>query len=68
MPYPSVNPATGEVRKTFPEHTDRQVMDALAAADRAFRTWSARPFNERSKTVGVLATGKRLQILVSKSL
>lgn len=52
MPYRSVNPATGEVLKTFPEHTDQQVMDALATADRAFRTWSARPFGERSKIIG----------------
>ena len=52
MPYRSVNPATGEVLKTFPEHTDQQVMDALARADRAFRTWSARPFSERSKIIG----------------
>jgi succinate-semialdehyde dehydrogenase/glutarate-semialdehyde dehydrogenase len=52
VPYRSVNPATGEVLKTFPEHTDQQVMDALATADRAFRTWSARPFGERSKIIG----------------
>ena len=52
MPYRSVNPATGEVLKTFPEHTDQQVMDALAAADQAFRSWSARPFSERSKIIG----------------
>jgi succinate-semialdehyde dehydrogenase / glutarate-semialdehyde dehydrogenase len=52
VPYRSVNPATGEVLKTFPEHTDQQVMDALAMADRAFRTWSARPFSERSKIIG----------------
>jgi succinate-semialdehyde dehydrogenase/glutarate-semialdehyde dehydrogenase len=42
VPYRSVNPATGEVLKTFPELTDQQVMDTLATADRAFRTWSAR--------------------------
>ena len=57
MPYRSVNPATGEALKTFPEHTDRQVMDALAMADRAFRTWSARPFSERSKIIGQCAQG-----------
>src|ERR1700733_5354252 len=27
-------------------------MDALATADRAFRTWSAQPFSERSKIIG----------------
>ena len=28
MPYRSVNPATGEVLKTFPEHTDQQMWSA----------------------------------------
>ena len=29
MPYRSVNPATGEVLKTFPEHTDQQELSNL---------------------------------------
>ena len=49
MPYRSVNPATGEVLKTFTEHTNEQMLAALDAADKAFRTWSARPIIERSK-------------------
>ena len=49
MPYRSVNPATGKVLKTFPEHTDEQMWSALATADKAFRAWAARPFSERSK-------------------
>jgi succinate-semialdehyde dehydrogenase/glutarate-semialdehyde dehydrogenase len=52
MHYRSVNPATGEVLKTFAEHTDNQVMDALSGADRAFRSWAGRPFSERSKIIG----------------
>lgn len=51
MPYRSVNPATGEVLKTFAEPTDEQVRDALAAADKAFRPWAAQPFSERSKII-----------------
>jgi succinate-semialdehyde dehydrogenase / glutarate-semialdehyde dehydrogenase len=51
MHYRSVNPATGEVLKTFAEHTDNQVMDALSGADRAFRSWAGRPFSERSKII-----------------
>ena len=43
MPYSSVNPATGEVLKTFIEHTDQEMMDALATADKAFVSWAARP-------------------------
>ena len=50
--YRSVNPATGEVLKTFPEHTDEQMWNALATADKAFRGWAARPFSERSKIIG----------------
>jgi succinate-semialdehyde dehydrogenase/glutarate-semialdehyde dehydrogenase len=50
--YRSVNPATGEVLKTFAEHTDEQMMNALATADKAFRTWAGRPFSERSEIIG----------------
>ena len=49
MPYRSVNPATGEVLKTFTEHTDQEMMDALAKADNAFMLWAARPIEDRAK-------------------
>jgi succinate-semialdehyde dehydrogenase/glutarate-semialdehyde dehydrogenase len=52
MSYRSVNPATGEVLRTFTEHTDEEMWDALAVADQAFRSWAARPFSERSKIIG----------------
>jgi succinate-semialdehyde dehydrogenase / glutarate-semialdehyde dehydrogenase len=61
MSYRSVNPATGEVLKEFAEHTDEQMMNALAAAHSAFRTWAARPFRERSKIIG-----RSAQILLEK--
>ncbi len=61
MPYRSVNPATGEVLMTFPEHTDEQVLGALAKADKAFRAWAARPFSERSKIIA-----RSAQILLEK--
>lgn len=61
MPYRSINPATGEVLKTFPEHTYEQMWSALAKADEAFRGWAARPFSERSKIIG-----RSAQILVEK--
>ncbi len=51
MSYRSVNPATGEVLKTFTEHTDQEMMDALATADKAFVSWAARPIEERAKTI-----------------
>ena len=51
VPYSSVNPATGEVLKTFTEHTDQEVMAALATADKAFVAWAARPIDERAKII-----------------
>ena len=57
MAYQSVNPATGEILKAFAEHSDEQMMSALALADKAFRTWAARPFSERSK---IISTSARL--------
>jgi succinate-semialdehyde dehydrogenase/glutarate-semialdehyde dehydrogenase len=51
VPYKSVNPATGEVLKTFTEHTDPEVMDALARADHAFVSWAAHPIEERAKII-----------------
>jgi acyl-CoA reductase-like NAD-dependent aldehyde dehydrogenase len=61
VPYRSVNPATGEVLKTFREHTDEQMWSALAKADKAFRAWAARPYSERSKIIG-----RSAQILLEK--
>jgi len=51
VPYRSVNPATGEVLKTFTEHTDQEMMAALATADHAFVAWAARPVDERAKII-----------------
>ena len=61
MPYRSVNLATGEVLKTFSEHADEQIWIALATADKAFRTWAARPFSECSKIIG-----RSAQVLLEK--
>jgi succinate-semialdehyde dehydrogenase/glutarate-semialdehyde dehydrogenase len=52
MSYVSVNPATGEVLRTFTEHTDGEMWDALTIANQAFRPWASRPFSERSKIIG----------------
>jgi len=61
MSYRSVNPATGEVLRTFTEHTDEQMWDAVTTADRAFRPWAACPFSERSKIIG-----RSAQLLLEK--
>jgi succinate-semialdehyde dehydrogenase/glutarate-semialdehyde dehydrogenase len=52
MSYVSVNPATGEVLRTFTENTDEEMWDALTIANQAFRPWASRPFSERSKIIG----------------
>ncbi|MGI6669003.1 MAG: aldehyde dehydrogenase family protein [Acetivibrionales bacterium] len=41
------NPATGEVFKTFNAATAEQAVEALQAAQTAFRTWSYAPLDER---------------------
>jgi len=51
VPYRSVNPATGEVLKTFTEHTDQEMMEALATADKAFVSWAALPIDGRAKII-----------------
>jgi succinate-semialdehyde dehydrogenase/glutarate-semialdehyde dehydrogenase len=61
MSYRSVNPATGEVLKDFTQRTDEQMWDALATADKAFRSWASRPFSERSEILG-----RSAQILLEK--
>jgi succinate-semialdehyde dehydrogenase/glutarate-semialdehyde dehydrogenase len=53
--YRSVNPATGEVLKTFAEHTDQEMMNALSIADTAFVSWAALPVNERAKAISLAA-------------
>jgi succinate-semialdehyde dehydrogenase / glutarate-semialdehyde dehydrogenase len=59
--YRSVNPATGEVLKTFTEHTNDQMFAALDTADKAFHTWSTTSIVERSKIMH-----KAAQLLVER--
>lgn len=47
MPYASVNPYTGETVKTFPDATDAEVDQAIAAAHAAFLAWRERDFAGR---------------------
>ncbi|UWZ85180.1 NAD-dependent succinate-semialdehyde dehydrogenase [Occallatibacter riparius] len=41
MSYDSVNPYTGELLRSFPEHTDEQMEEALSRADACFRSFGA---------------------------
>jgi succinate-semialdehyde dehydrogenase / glutarate-semialdehyde dehydrogenase len=52
MPYQSVNPATGELLQAFEQHSNQQMLEALAAADKAYRGfWSTTPYKERAKHI-----------------
>jgi len=57
MPYQTVNPFNGEVVRTFNEHTDQQMEQMLANADKTFRQiWSKKPVLDRAKIVGKAAS------------
>jgi acyl-CoA reductase-like NAD-dependent aldehyde dehydrogenase len=57
MPYQTVNPFDGEVLRTFDEHTDHQMEQMLANADKTFREiWSKKPARERAKIIGKAAS------------
>ncbi|GAA4438315.1 NAD-dependent succinate-semialdehyde dehydrogenase [Pontibacter saemangeumensis] len=48
MAIESINPATGEVVKTFEPHTAEEVNEKIAAADKAFQGWRNVSFEERA--------------------
>ena len=57
MPYQTVNPFNGEVVRTFDEHSDQQMEQMLANADKTFREiWSKKPVRDRAKIVGKAAS------------
>ncbi len=49
MAIETINPATGEVVKTFQAHTAEEVKQKLEAAEQAFRSWRNTSFEERAK-------------------
>ena len=51
----SVNPATGELIREYPEHTEDEVARRLERAGAAFRVWSVRPVRERAALLRALA-------------
>jgi len=55
MAYQSVNPANGEVLRTFDQHTDEELRDALAYGRRnVSKRWSPMSIRERAKIVVAL--------------
>jgi succinate-semialdehyde dehydrogenase/glutarate-semialdehyde dehydrogenase len=57
MAYQSVNPASGEILRSFDEHTDEQMRNALATAQDAYQQiWSKMAIRDRAKIVGRAAS------------
>ncbi|CEA09262.1 Succinate-semialdehyde dehydrogenase [NADP(+)] 1 [Arthrobacter saudimassiliensis] len=53
--YKTVNPATGETVREFPEATDEQIGQAVTAAHEAFAAWRREPVENRSKVLSRVA-------------
>lgn len=49
MGYATTNPYTGEVVKAFPTATDAEIIQAIEAANTAFKFWKKTSFAERAK-------------------
>lgn len=47
----SINPATGEVLKEYPEMTSGEIDVILSQSSEAFKEWSISPFSERAKVL-----------------
>src|SRR3569833_1329760 len=51
MPIQTLNPATGEVVKTFNALSTQEINDKLDAAHRAAASWRLAPISERTKVL-----------------
>jgi len=56
MAIQSINPATGDVIKTYPEMSDAEVDRALAQAQAAYEQWRETTFAERAEKVHNIAS------------
>src|SRR5215510_7829873 len=56
MAYRSVNPSTGKVMKTYPNHSDAEIGEALDVAAALYKSdWSQGPIQPRLEVLGRLA-------------
>ncbi|WP_446744425.1 NAD-dependent succinate-semialdehyde dehydrogenase [Silvibacterium acidisoli] len=56
MAYETINPTTNELVKTYPEHTDQQMEEALAAAHQLYKSeWSKGSIKPRLEVLRKLA-------------
>lgn len=55
MSLKSVNPATGETRKTYPETSSAEIERSIRKADEAFQDWKRLPFARRAERLNAAA-------------
>ena len=73
MPIQSINPATGELEKSFTPLSEIEVENKIALADKCFRTFRKSTFAERSKvlfqTADILESEKlNFSVLMTKEM
>ncbi len=61
MPMTAVNPSTGDVIKTYPEHTEAEVEAIVRQADAAFAAWRRTSFTDRAAKMKAAASILRKQ-------
>ncbi|MCI0416809.1 NAD-dependent succinate-semialdehyde dehydrogenase [bacterium] len=62
MPIESINPATGELIRTYPEMTPQQFNEIIESSHRAFSEWKQTPFSHRAplmKKAGEILKSKK---------
>lgn len=60
MAYQTINPATGEVIRTFTEITDEQLESAVASAQAIYESdWRRRDIGDRARVVSAAASRLR---------
>ena len=60
MSYQNTNPYSGELLKSFDEHTDRQLETAITTAATCFDAWRKLALTERAGIVAQAALNKKL--------
>ena len=59
MTYSTINPATGELLRTFETHSDAELDQALQTAHLAYGAWRRRPVHERAAVLKAAAAEMR---------
>ncbi len=55
MSYQSINPSTGELVKSFDQHTDTQLDEAIATAAKCFEAWRKHTYAQKASIVSKVA-------------